>query len=51
MEPVVGIFGSRLEAERAAQRLRQTGLAGDRVNRLSPGLSESEVQSLADALD
>jgi hypothetical protein len=45
MEPVVGIFSSRTQAERAVERLRAAGIPGDRINVLAPGASESRLHA------
>lgn len=43
MEPVVGIFTTRTEAERAIQRLRSAGIKDARINLLTPDASEAEL--------
>ena len=45
MEPVVGIFSSRAEAERAAGRLREAAIPADRINLLLPGASEARLHT------
>lgn len=43
MEPVVGIFTTRTEAERAIERLRSAGITDARINLLTPDASEAEL--------
>jgi len=43
MEPVVGIFTTRAEADRAIERLKSEGISGPRINLLIPGASEKEI--------
>lgn len=43
MEPVVGIFTTRIEAERAIERLRSAGITDARINLLTPDASEAEL--------
>jgi hypothetical protein len=45
MEPVVGIFQSREDAERAIQKLYALGIPNTRIGLLTPGMSESKVES------
>ena len=45
MEPVVGIFASREAAERAAGRLRESGIHTERINLLWPGVSEARLHA------
>lgn len=45
MSTVAGIFQSRADAERAAENLRSVGLASDRINFLTPGTTDQEVES------
>lgn len=47
MEPVVGIFTTRTEAEYAIERLRSSGIPGGRMNLLMPGASEKELANVA----
>ena len=50
MEPVVGIFTTRTEAERAIERLRSAGITDARMNLLTPGASEAELDRVIPAL-
>lgn len=43
METVVGIFTSRAEAERAADRLRAIGILQENINFLTPGASTKDL--------
>src|SRR4051794_5121233 len=44
MSTVAGIFKSRADAERAVANLRSAGVAFDRINLLTPGTSDEEVE-------
>ncbi len=46
MRTVVGVFRSRREAERAAEELRANGIAGARINLLTPGASERDLAAV-----
>jgi len=46
MEPVVGIFTTRTEAENAITQLRSVGIPGKRINLLTPGSSEKDLASV-----
>lgn len=46
MEPVIGIFKTRAEAERAMSHLKSAGIPADRINLLTPGRYEMKPQSL-----
>ena len=43
MKPVVGIFTTQAEAERAIERLKSEGISTQRINLLMPGASEQEI--------
>ncbi|HEY6118412.1 MAG TPA: hypothetical protein VIV66_00560 [Pyrinomonadaceae bacterium] len=45
MEPIVGIFDSRADAERAIQKLYALGIPNTRIGLLTPGTSEKRVES------
>jgi hypothetical protein len=44
MEPVVGIFTTRAEAENAIKRLQSAGIPSERINLLTPAASEQELE-------
>jgi hypothetical protein len=44
MQTVVGIFTSRADAERAAERLGSLGIAWEHINFLTPGASEAQLE-------
>ena len=44
MEPCVGIFRSRADAERAVQRVKALGISGNRLGVLLPGAGEKQLQ-------
>jgi len=46
MEPVVGIFTTRTEAEAAITRLRSVGIPSNRINLLTPGSSEKDFANV-----
>lgn len=46
MEPVVGIFTARAEAERAIERLKAAGIPGAQINLLMPDASEQKLASV-----
>jgi hypothetical protein len=46
MEPVVGIFPNRADAEHAARRLLDAGFTVDRITLLSPGDPDARVHAL-----
>jgi hypothetical protein len=46
MEPVVGIFTTRIEAERAIKQLQSAGITDTRINLLTPATSEQEVSNV-----
>jgi hypothetical protein len=46
MQTITGIFPSRLDAEQSIERLHAMGIAHDRINLLSPGASEKDLQSV-----
>ena len=45
MKSVVGIFTSRQEAEQALLRLRELGVADERLSFLTPGMTDRELES------
>ncbi|HUQ31568.1 MAG TPA: hypothetical protein VM095_05575 [Pyrinomonadaceae bacterium] len=45
MSTVAGIFKSREGAERAAENLRSTGIAVDKINLLIPGTTDEELEA------
>jgi hypothetical protein len=45
MSTVAGIFKSREGAERAAENLRSAGIASDKVNLLTPGTTDEELEA------
>jgi hypothetical protein len=45
MSTVAGIFQSRADAERAAENLHSSGIATDRINFLTPGTTNQEVEA------
>lgn len=44
MDSVVGTFKSRVDAERAANALRSSGIPLERINQLSPGATAQQVE-------
>lgn len=46
MKTVVGVFTSLAAAERAAERLRQMGIAAEHLNYLTPGASTPEFEAV-----
>ena len=48
MSTVAGIFQSRADAERAANNLRSVGITDERINLLTPGTSDEEVEEAED---
>jgi hypothetical protein len=45
MSTVAGIFKSRSDAERAAENLRSAGIAVDKINLLTPGTTNEELEA------
>jgi hypothetical protein len=45
MSTVAGIFKSRADAERAAESLRSTGIASERISLLAPGTADEELET------
>jgi hypothetical protein len=45
MSTVAGIFKSRSDAERAAESLRTSGIASERINLLIPGTTDAELEA------
>jgi hypothetical protein len=45
MSTVAGIFQSRAEAERAVENLRSAGIAADKINFLTPGTTDEELEA------
>src|SRR5690242_6457204 len=46
MEPVVGIFKTRIEAQEAIEDLKHAGIPSDRLNFLTPDSAEQELEAL-----
>ena len=46
MEPVVGIFSTRAEAENSIRQLQYAGIANNRINLLTPKSSEADIASV-----
>ena len=46
MSTVAAIFNSRADAERAAERLREAGVAEDRVSLLTPGTTQGQLDEV-----
>ena len=46
MSTVAGIFNSRADAERAAGRLREAGVAEDRISLLTPGTTQEQLDEV-----
>src|SRR5919202_2746315 len=46
MSTVAGIFNSRADAERAAGRLREAGVAEDRISLLTPGTTREQLDEV-----
>src|SRR5262245_65380158 len=46
MQTVVGIFSSRTAADHAAERLRSIGMPWERINYLTPGASQKELEAV-----
>jgi len=46
MIPVVGVFKSRLDAERSANELRSASVPKDAINILAPGASEKQIGAI-----
>jgi hypothetical protein len=51
MMDVAGIFNSRADAERAAERLRSIGIADEHLALLAPGTSEEGVEEVVKAAE
>lgn len=47
MQPVVGIFKSRLDASRAVEAVQELGVTPEKINILTPGSTDREVASVA----
>src|ERR1700722_18084964 len=47
MQPVVGIFKSRLDASRAVEAVRELGVTPEKINILMPGSTDRELASVA----
>src|SRR5580693_275471 len=46
MVPVVGVFKSRLDAERAGNQLRSAGVQQEAINILAPSASDKQIQAI-----
>jgi hypothetical protein len=46
MQTVVGIFASRVAADHAAERLRSIGIPQERINLLTPGASQAQIEAV-----
>src|SRR5256885_5802830 len=51
METVAGIFKERADAERAVAQLRSIGIEDDRINFLTPGTTEAELEATVPTSD